>query len=300
MVLSRVIRTRWRTWVIPSLLGVALLGVLSLAGAQPASFGKAPYAILLSMDGARPDALQEVGASWLLEGASYTWKARTIFPSVTLPAHASMVTGLTPRRHGITQNRWNPGMPPIEVPTLFDYVKARGRTTAMVISKEKLGVLARPGAVDKVEVVRGRAAVVAERAIAVLTQEKPGFLFIHFSDPDVMGHLHGWMSRPYLDAVSRTAAAVGRILKTAQEEKSRSFFAVITSDHGGHGTIHGTRSPEDMTIPWIALGDQVRRGHEIRVEVQIDDTTPTILFALGIPVPASLEGKVISEIFTSP
>lgn len=297
MALLGVMRIRWHAGAILVLLGLVLLAVSSPVEAPSAPPESATYAILISMDGARPDALQAAGASWLLEQASYTLKATTVFPSVTLPAHASMVTGLTPRNHGIMQNDWRPGMPPIQVPTLFDAAKARGRTTAMVISKEKLRALARPGALDRVEVVGGRAEVVAERAIALLTRERPGVLFVHFSDPDSAGHLHGWMSSPYLNAIARTLAAVGRILKTAQERENGTFLLIITSDHGGHGRIHGTRSPEDMTIPWIALGTHVLRGHEIQQEVRIYDTTPTILSALGIPQPPSLEGKVVSEIF---
>jgi predicted AlkP superfamily pyrophosphatase or phosphodiesterase len=40
------------------------------------------------------------------ERAVYFRKATTIFPSVTLPGHASIFTGTYPGRHGIVGNEW--------------------------------------------------------------------------------------------------------------------------------------------------------------------------------------------------
>ena len=49
--------------------------------------------ILISVDGMRPDGLQQCGNPFLEElkkTASYTFDARTVIPSVTLPCHMSM------------------------------------------------------------------------------------------------------------------------------------------------------------------------------------------------------------------
>lgn len=67
-------------------------------------------------------------------------------PSVTWPNHTTMVTGVTPAKHGVLFNGLlvrEPGVPPriepwrdkkemVRVPTLYDVVHARGMTTAQV------------------------------------------------------------------------------------------------------------------------------------------------------------------------
>ena len=56
----------------------------------------------------------------------------------------------------------------------------------------------------------------------------------------------------------------------------QSTLIIVTSDHGGHETHHGTDLPEDMTIPWIAWGAGVRRGHALTNRVTLPDTAATI------------------------
>lgn len=67
----------------------------------------------------------------------------TVFPSVTHPSHTTLVTGVTPRRHGVLSNRLvdrttgerfhvtnKPRTGMVRVPTLFDAVRAAGLTSA--------------------------------------------------------------------------------------------------------------------------------------------------------------------------
>jgi arylsulfatase A-like enzyme len=72
---------------------------------------------------------------------------------------------------------------------------------------------------------------------------------------------------------------------------------LVTSDHGGHGVVHGTDEPEDMTIPWMLAGPGVRTGHTIEASVSIVDTAPTILHTMGIEAPESWMGQPILEVF---
>lgn len=67
----------------------------------------------------------------------------TVFPSVTHPSHTTLVTGVTPRKHGVLSNRLvdrttgeefhvtnKPRTWMVRVPTLFDAVRAKGLTSA--------------------------------------------------------------------------------------------------------------------------------------------------------------------------
>jgi predicted AlkP superfamily pyrophosphatase or phosphodiesterase len=67
----------------------------------------------------------------------------TVFPSVTHPSHTSLVTGVTPRRHGVVGNRVRnretgesfhitdkPRKESVRVPTIFDWAREKGLPTA--------------------------------------------------------------------------------------------------------------------------------------------------------------------------
>ena len=57
--------------------------------------------------------------------------------------------------------------------------------------------------------------------------------------------------------------------------------------------------PEVMTIPWIALGAGVRKGHAIEQPVRIFDTAATILYALGLAIPEGWDGRPVLEVFAA-
>lgn len=69
-------------------------------------------------------------------------EVRSIYPSVTYPCHASMMTGCYPDKHGIINNEvntflekssdWNWFYDEVKVPSIFDVAKRQGLTTAAV------------------------------------------------------------------------------------------------------------------------------------------------------------------------
>jgi predicted AlkP superfamily pyrophosphatase or phosphodiesterase len=67
----------------------------------------APYLILISFDGFRPDYLDRFDLPNFRRVAASGARARAmipVFPSLTFPNHYSLVTGLHPERHGIVAN----------------------------------------------------------------------------------------------------------------------------------------------------------------------------------------------------
>ncbi|MEK7798994.1 MAG: alkaline phosphatase family protein, partial [Acidobacteriota bacterium] len=97
------------------LLSVAILGAVGIPAAAPAvdtpvaaaSTGPADTVVLLSIDGMRWDYPARTKAPALARMAAAGASARTLippFPTTTFPAHASLVTGVHPDRHGIMNN----------------------------------------------------------------------------------------------------------------------------------------------------------------------------------------------------
>jgi arylsulfatase A-like enzyme len=106
------------------------------------------------------------------------------------------------------------------------------------------------------------------------------------------------MSQHYINAIYKADQLVGRIwlvLKT--EGILEETLLIVTSDHGGTGHGHESASPEVLTIPWIAVGPGVPRGAYISQSVRAQDLAPTVLQALGLQAPATLQGRVIELLF---
>lgn len=262
--------------------------------------------IIVSVDGLRPDAITTYQAPTLLrlmrEG-SYTLSASTILPSKTLPSHTSMLTGQPPERHGVLWNNViTADADSIDVPNIFSVARARGYSTAAFFSKPKFQPLQRVGTLDYSQAPGGLwGGWSARRTVSDLAEylegSKPNLLFVHLADPDKAGHRHGWMTPAYGRAVLDADAAIARLMDlAAQAYGADNYSLIVTADHGGHGTNHGSEDPRDVTIPWIAWGKGVTPG-KLETEIQTMDTASTALWLLGLNPPAGWAGDSVTEAF---
>ena len=295
------------------LLGLGLAGCGAALQAAPRPVRPIPAierVVIISIDGLRPDRLlladTPVIHAMVKEGA-YTFWAKTTAVSVTLPSHVSMLTGMSPNKHGI---EWNGDLPFSEpfyplFPTIFETAKLGGYTTALVCGKNKFGPLTKPGTLDYVFLPAKNLdsdAEVADEAVKAIRQVKPDLLFVHFPTVDRMGHKYGWGSPEQLAAIALADQAVGRVVAALEEMGLRkSACIIVTSDHGGQGKTHGPDDARSRHIPWIATGPGVARGFDLtqmpELEVRTEDTAATALYLLGAPRPVYLEGKPVLSAF---
>ena len=265
--------------------------------AQPEPAPRIRHVIILSIDGLRPQDMLRAQAPNLhrlaAEGAS-TMTAATILPSVTLPAHASMLTGVSPSRHRVLWNEWDAERGLLSIPTIFTVARERGLPTAMVVNKFKLRHLST--AVDVFSHAGFTAATAVEAATPLLRQDPPAILFLHFADPDSAGHEHGWGSHRYVAAIERCDVALGALLTVVEEAGfANETLWLVTADHGGLDRTHGSNHPDDVTIPWITYGPGIKAGRVIDQAVSIMDTAATALAALRLQVPEGWEGRPVLE-----
>lgn len=262
--------------------------------------------VLVSVDGLRADALERfqppVLARLAAEGA-HTVEARTVVPSLTVPAHLSMFSGVSPATHGVfnDQIRLTPEMARLD--PIFRRAHEDGRVSAAFVSREgplrgfeaalecKLAF-----GLDSLTLVASDGLAVADTAGPALADPSLDLVFVHLPDPDLAGHAHGWSSAEYGDAVLRADSALGRIVQRAVEP-SEAVLVIVVSDHGGGGAYgdfqHGSTSPEDMLIPIVLWGSGVLAGRDLG-PASILDVAPTVLWALGIEPPGDYEGEILT------
>ena len=255
--------------------------------------------LLISADGLRPDAIQQVDTpniDALIARGAVSWTAKTVLPSVTLPAHASMLSGQTVGQHGVT---WNDALEQqiyIQGTTLHQLVHEAGGRSVLLVTKPKLLHLARPDTYAELVIfLEGLDSETAARAAELIAQGFD-FMFVHLLGNDFFGHRSGWMSEAYLQNVQDTDLAVGRMVEALEGSGLLDETVIILSaDHGGHDRSHGSGLPEDMTIPWIIAGPGVKSGTVLSSPVSTMDTAPTAAFLLGLPIPGEWSGKVVRE-----
>ena len=261
--------------------------------------------ILIIIDGCRSDALEQAktpNIDYMIENGAHTLNARTVTPSITLPAHFSIFTSLPPIAHNVLTNTGSPS-PSSTARSIIDVVKDFGKKTAAFYSWEYFRNLSMPGSLDYSQFinsgsVESRDIEVAQAAAGYLRSSSPDFCFVYFEGTDIAGHRSGFMSVPYLDAIETADTALGIILNELERANlSDSYSIILHSDHGGINNHHLENTPEVMTIPWVAVGSGVRQKHIITDKVNIIDTAPTLAGLMNIPVHHTWQGRAISEIF---
>jgi predicted AlkP superfamily pyrophosphatase or phosphodiesterase len=125
--------------------------LLSCALVLLAPVARASPVVLISIDGLMPEAYAEpdrLGLAApnlraLVREGSWARGATSVMPSITFPAHTTMITGVSPARHGVLSNEvfdpdgklgggWYWYASDVKVPTLFDRARAAGLKSAAV------------------------------------------------------------------------------------------------------------------------------------------------------------------------
>lgn len=116
----------------------------------------------------------------LVRDGAHSWDAYTIVPSLTLPSHTSMLTGVGIQKHQISWNDYKPENGELKVPTIFQIAHKSGKSTAMIVGKEKFKTLLSPGSVDTFDLLKDPSAQNVAKAFSELVKSAPGPLFHPF------------------------------------------------------------------------------------------------------------------------
>lgn len=252
---------------------------------------------LFLVDGMRPDGLRSACTPFMdgvLDRGSYTFHAKSVMPTTTLPCHTSLFFSTPPDIHGIRDNIWQ--TLPTPIPGLFDVIHQQGLSAAAFYNWEPLRDLWRPGSLAASCFLRDAPddggqtdREVSDVALSWLRCHEWAFSFVYLHNTDKTGHRYGWMSDSYLAAISNADRCIEQICLTLPENA----VVIITSDHGGHDNTHHSDQEEDMAIPFMIYGPGIPKGREVGGQVGIMDIAPTIVRILGLGQPESWMGKAI-------
>jgi len=249
--------------------------------------------------------------------------ANTTTPSPsTLPAHASVLTGLYPCHHGARANgtfRLDEG-----ITTIAERLWERGYRTGAVISAfvldsrfgldqgfEEYHDDLSKGVQHSPHMFRERAAELTNEVAAEWLRENGNdrfFLWVHYFDPHAVylppePFRSRYAENLYDGEIAYADSAIGELLGVLDEVGSRERTLVVcTSDHGEglgeHGEETHTLFVYDSTlhVPLVfSAPSALPRGHVVPSQTSVVDVVPTVLALLGEDVPADLDGVSLLE-----
>jgi arylsulfatase A-like enzyme/DNA-binding SARP family transcriptional activator len=293
---------------------------LALAWTGAAGAGEPPpNVVLVTLDTTRADHLGAWGHphartprldALAARGRRYA-RCDTAAP-VTLPAHATILTGLFPPRHGVRDNGTFALAAGIE--TVAERFAAAGRDTAAVVSAV---VLARRHGLDQgfrrydddlgagyaqgTQVGERPADAVTAAALAALADLRPPFfLWVHYFDP----HEEYRPPARFADAATGPHRLYDGEIGFLDEEVGRLFDAlppatavVVVGDHGemlgerGEATHGLLLAPGARRVPLLLAGPGIAPGETVDCLVATADVAPTLLELGRLAPPAGLDGR---------
>lgn len=292
--------------------GLALLGGCSpRQEAAPA----ASNLVLVTLDTVRADRLGSYGYAaaatpWLdrlaSEGARFAQASAPV--PLTLPSHASLLSGLLPPHHGLRNN--GAGSFPDGRETLATLLSNQGwRTGAFVgafVLDRRFGlsrgfqtyddeIERAPGGTVTLEAERpGRE--VMDRALAWLEKDAshPFFLWVHLYDA------HAPYSPSYDGEIAKIDEQVGRLVRELERRgMSGSTVVAVAADHGEalgeHGELtHGLLLYEaTLRVPLLVKAPGVA-ARVVETPISLADVGPTLAGLLGKALPGTLDGRDLS------
>lgn len=266
--------------------------------------------VLLVLDGLRADLVGDPRfphLTALRDASAQTVDATTVLPSVTAVAMTSLLSGVGPMEHGVDSDRFRVPDPARALVTLPHVVSAAGLPSFGVVrqvpwlirplAKRIVGALGLSSACF----ATANAHALLDAAMPAIRNQRDGFIIIHWPDCDAIGHRTGWMSPAYLAAVGRMDDALGRLRRELRSTRHDTLLIAL-ADHGGGGRVpthHDSPHPLDCTIPIFFDGAGVH-PQELPDGLSILDVPPTVLWALGLAIPARYAGTPVREAFMAP
>ena len=240
-----------------------------------------------------PNLRRLLARSQVADGVTGVW------PTVTWPAHTSLIAGATPVRHGVLANAGGPldisqsywSASKIKVPTLTQCVAKAGRSTAAInwpvtvgaditwnlpeVYAKRNGVssdletvrrYATPGLIDEITRATPSFAyrwfddrTMTIATVHLLKTRQPDLLLVHLSETDAEQHGGGPYTPEARAVLERSDELLGEMLRALPKD----YAVAIVSDHGFEAVDH-TANLKVMAAADGVTGDMTVTGGLVR------------------------------------
>jgi arylsulfatase A-like enzyme/Tfp pilus assembly protein PilF len=308
------------------------------SAADPAAPAGMPNVVLITLDTTRADRMGFLGSKRGLtpqldavakQGVVFT-RAYSQAP-LTPVSHATLFTGTYPQFHKV--NDFGVKLPE-HLPALADLLKKRGYRTAAFVGTiifDPINGMA-PGfdrgfdtydahyrrrlyGQDRYKTMERRAEQVVARALAWLkaNSSTPFFLWVHVFDPHEPYEApppfkERFAKAPYDGEIAYTDAQMGKIFSALRAAGVYdNTLITVFSDHGESLGAHNENThgvflyDETIHVPlFMKFPGNRNAGKQVTAAVGLVDVAPTLLEALGMPVPREMQGQSMLRLIGAP
>lgn len=269
--------------------------------------------VIIGIDGLRGDVVADMhdelpSIQSLIQQGAYTFTAQAQLPTISSPNWASILTGVSPEKHGIYNNKWQKDYQPPQphcsntpADTAYQNLFQQWQhyypsASAACFYHWKLfeALLHSPSPVHQ-QHAKSTQKIVQLATQYIAAQKTPSLLFLHFNEVDVSGHIWGYGKARYRKALKNVDKSLEKLLSALHDNPMPTIIALV-SDHGGIKHNHGGATTQEQTIPFIITGGKIPKNYAIRASIQNKDLLPTLASFLQWTPSDCWEGKPITEI----
>ncbi|OHT06583.1 nucleotide pyrophosphatase [Tritrichomonas foetus] len=231
----------------------------------------------------------------------YTYNGRTEFPPISGECWGTILHGVEPSIHGLTNDIAIGQIWPNEspFPSIFKIIRDKrpdaefasfctwnAINTGMI--EQNINVHFETGTDDNLTQIISK----------YIENNDPTLLFIGFDDCDHAGHDHGYFTEKYFQQIEKTDKNVGVLLDVLEKRGMiEDSLLMIVTDHGGGGVNpkdHMFDHPMDMTVFFACCGPKV--PHKEIENFGIADIPSIVLSAFSIEIPSGWKGRSLYNI----
>lgn len=273
------------------------------------------HVVLIGFDGWGSYSMKKAEMPMLKEmmaQGSWTLKKRSVLPSSSAANWASMFMGASPEIHGYTQ--WDSEKPEIPsavigehkmFPTISQILRLQKSNAeiGMFSNWRVIKYLVDSQAVNKVvhypvKQMKDKYSGMTNLITDYIIKKQPTLCTIVYDFPDHYGHSMGFDSEEYYKSLADLDKSLGSIIQATKEAGiyDKTIF-IITSDHGGKEKGHGGKTLKEMESPFVIIGNNIKKGHEIDEFMMQYDIAATIAYIFGLETPQAWIGRPVLSVF---
>lgn len=233
----------------------------------------------------------------IMNDGACTYEADTAIPTSSAPCWGSMLIGVDPDTHKLTNSYVEVHEYPTDCvnPSIFRRIREAYPTAELAsfsnwdpinrgIIEHNLGVTFDTDGDREL----------TEKIVNYLDGADPKFMFVQYDSVDGAGHDYGYGSKGHLDCINEVDGFIGQLYdKLSERGLLENSLFIVTADHGGTPTCsHGGVTEAELKIYFGAAGDGVKKNGAIG-EMFVWDIPAVVLHAFGIDVPEYNENGFI-------